>query len=229
MNVIITGASKGIGKGIAQVLGRSGHGVGLIARSAELLEELKTEINNGGGSAFAATADLRRYDETERAIASLVESLGGVDALINNAGLITKKSALEISVAEWQAMIETNLNGVFYATRAVADRLIKQDRGHIINVSSISGKLPLKGGSGYAASKYAVAGFSESLFLELREYGVKVTTIYPGSVDSESHREGDASWKVTPQEVGETCRHVLETSPQNCIRDLEIRPLRKPS
>ena len=128
-------------------------------------------------------------------------------------------------------MIETNVSGLFYATRAVLPHLKSQGRGYIINISSISGRLPLCGGSGYAASKYAVTGFSDSLFLEVRDYGIQVTTIYPGSVDSASHLHDpgeDTGWKVRPEEVGQACRDILRMRPGACISQLEIRPLRRP-
>ena len=153
-----------------------------------------------------------------------------MDALINNAGLVIRKNVFDIAVDEWRAMIDTNINGVFFATRAVLPYFKSQQRGHIVNVSSISGKVPLPGGSGYAATKFAVTGFSQSLFHEVRDYGIKVTTIYPGSVDSESHRHDPAAdnfWKVTPAEVGAAVRDVLRTAAGTVISEVEIRPLRK--
>ena len=230
MKVIVTGASRGIGRGIAEVLGRGGFEVGLTARSSEALEQVAEAVDGSGGRACTAAADLRDPQQISAAIASLIEQLGGVDALINNAGVVIRKPTLEIEPEEWRAMIETNLNGVFYATRAVLDAMIEQGRGHIVNVSSISGYYPLPGGSGYAASKYGVTGFSESLMQEVRDHGVKVTTVFPGSVDSESHRHGEAdhSWKLTPEEVGQTCRHVLETGRNNVISRVEMRPLSRP-
>jgi 3-oxoacyl-[acyl-carrier protein] reductase len=232
MKVIVTGASKGIGRGISTVLGRHGHAVGVLARSEHLLAELQSEIRGSGGICHIAACDLRDPEVTLAAVDRLVDALGGIDALVNNAGLVTRKSALEISLEEWRDLIDTNVHGLFHATRAVLPRLTEQGHGHIINVSSISGRLPLPGGSAYAASKYAGTGFSESLFHEVREFGVKVSTIFPGSVDSASHRHDpseDTNWKVQPEEVGDACRALLETSPGNCISRLEIRPLKKPN
>ena len=128
-------------------------------------------------------------------------------------------------------MVETNINGLFYATRAVLPHLTRQKSGWIINVASISGHVPLPGGSGYAATKYAVTGFSESLFHEVRDHGIRVTTMFPGSVDSASHRhdpDEDTSWKVQPEEIGQACRDLLRMDPRTCISQLEIRPLRRP-
>jgi len=104
----------------------------------------------------------------------------------------------------------------------------EQRRGHLINVSSISGRMPLPGGSAYAATKYAVAGFTESLFQEVRDFGIKATVLFPGSVDSASHRHdpaADHSWKVKPEEVGLACLDALNTAPGTCISRIEIRPL----
>ncbi len=231
MKVIVTGASKGIGEGIATVLGREGFELGLLARSGDLLEDLKTKIEALGARCFAAECDLRSWKSTSTAIEELIDSLGGIDALINNAGVVIRKDVFTLSLDEWHAMVETNLNGLFYATRAVLPKLKIQQSGTIINVSSISGHFPLPGGSGYAATKYAVVGFSDSIFHEVRDHGIRVTTMFPGSVDSKSHRHSpdeDTSWKVKPEEVGVACRDVLRTAPGTCISQLEIRPLQRP-
>ncbi|MFP4501721.1 MAG: SDR family oxidoreductase [Candidatus Hydrogenedentota bacterium] len=231
MKVIVTGASKGIGRGIAATLARHGCTVGAMARSEEALTALEAEIRNAGGICCRATGDLRSMDSTASAIAQLMERLGGVDALINNGGIVLRRDIFEITPDEWHAMIETNVNGLFYATRAVLGAMREQERGHIINISSIAGKVPLKGGSAYAASKFACTGFSQSLFQEVRNHGIKVTTVYPGSVDSASHRHApdeEAGWKVTPEEVGEVCWNVLDTRQQNLLAEVEIRPLARP-
>jgi NADP-dependent 3-hydroxy acid dehydrogenase YdfG len=231
MRVIVTGASKGIGRGIATALARDGFQIGALARSEDLLKELRAEIQAGGGTCHIATCDIRNQQATEAAIASLIEQLGHLDALINNAGLVIRKDAFHLSMEDWHALIDTNVNGLFYATRAVLPNLRDQGSGHIINISSISGRVPLPGGSAYAASKYAVTGFSQSLFQEVRDYGIKVTVVYPGSVDSQSHRhdaDADHSWKVEPEEVGEACVAILRTAPGTLISELEIRPVGRP-
>jgi len=231
VKVIITGAGRGIGKGIATFLAREGFELGLIARTKNDLDLVKLSVQAMGGNCLTVPCDIRNQVNTEAAINHLVEKMEGVDALINNAGLVIRKDVFELSLEEWQTMMETNVNGVFFATRAVLPHMKEQGSGHIINISSISGRLPLAGGSGYAASKYAVTGFSESLFFEVRDHGIKVTTIFPGSVDTDSHRhdsDEDHTWKVQPEEVGQACRDILLTSPANCISRMEIRPLRKP-
>ncbi len=231
MKIIITGASRGIGQGIAAVLAREGMNVGLMARSSDALTSLQHELASAKGRCVVRPCNLRNHAEVEAAVADLVTALDGVDGLVNNAGVVTRKSIFELSVDEFQEMVETNVCGVFHVTKAVVPILRDQGRGHIINISSISGKIPLPGGSGYAATKYAVTGFSQSLFLEVREHGIKVTTIYPGSVDSASHRHdpaADHSWKVSPEEVGRACLDVLLTAPGTVVSELEIRPLARP-
>ena len=129
-------------------------------------------------------------------------------------------------------MVETNINGLFFMTRAILPYLVTQKSGHIVNISSSPGRLPLKGASGYAARKLAVRGFSESLFHEVRNYGIKAIIIFPGSVRSESHRIHDSSQlprKIAPEEVGKACQDILNTSQRNCISRLEIRTLNSPS
>lgn len=231
MQVIVTGASKGIGAGIARVLAREGCTVGMMARSEALLQQLSDSLAGPGRSIHFAACDIRDPEAAGAAVDDLAGRMGGLYGLINNAGLVTRKSVLEISLDEWHAMVDTNLNGLFYATRAALPHMRAAGAGHVINVSSISGKFPLPGGSGYAATKYGVTGFSQSLFQEVRELGVKVSTVFPGSVDSASHRHGageDHGWKVTPEEVGESCLHLLRTRQANCISELEIRPLGRP-
>ena len=231
MKVIITGASKGIGRGIATELAREGFGVGLLARSTDDLASLCQELGKHAISCHYARCDIRDAAMVHSAVDTLVKALGGIDALINNAGLVIRKSVYDISAEEWHALIDTNVNGLFYATRAVLPHMKKQQRGHIINISSISGKVPLPGGSAYAASKYAVTGFSQSMFQEVRDDGINVSTIYPGSVDSASHRhdaDADAAWKVQPEEVGQLCAHILRYPAGTCISEAEIRPRNRP-
>lgn len=231
MKVIVTGASKGIGKGIASFLAMDGFEVGLVARSKDLLEDLRQSLEEQGATCFSAACDLRDPDETSYAMAAVIEGMGGVDALINNAGVVICKNVFDLSLDEWRLMLDTNVSGMFYATRAVLPRMKERRSGHIINVSSISGKVPLPGGSAYAATKFAVTGFSQSLFQEIRDYGIKVTTLYPGSVDSKSHRheaDADTSWKVSPEEVGRACRDILSADPGTVLSEVEIRPLRRP-
>lgn len=230
-NVIVTGASKGIGRGIATHLARQGYAIGLLARSFDLLDQLGKEIHAERGKCCIVECDLRNPQDAQEAIDQLAAKMGAVHGLVNNAGVVIRKDAIELSLEEWSDMVETNLNGLYYATRAALPHMIEQGFGHIVNISSISGKVPLPGGSAYAATKYAVTGFSQSLFQEVRDLGVKVSIVYPGSVDSASYRhdpDDDHGWKVTPEEVGQVCQNLFDTDPATCVSEVEIRPLQRP-
>lgn len=232
LRVIVTGASRGIGRGIAKYLAHQRCQVGLIARSGDLLVTLADEIREAGGQAYPAPCDLRDAETVEASVQGLADLMGGVDVLINNAGLVVRKSIFEISPEEWRDVMDTNVTGLFHATRAVLPHLREQGHGHIINLSSISGRLPLRNGSAYAASKFAVTGFSRSLFLEVRDLGIKVTTLFPGSVETASHQSDgaheSADWKVRPEEIGKVCWDILRTPPGTCVSEVEIRPLSSP-
>lgn len=225
--VLVTGGSRGIGRGIADVLARRGHLVGCLARSKEPLDRWAEQVRTSGGTAETAAVDLRDPDAVFAACETIVAALGGIDALINNAGWVVRKGIEEISVEEWQQIQRTNVDGLFYATKAILPHFIEQKRGTYINVSSISGKVPLPGGSAYAASKYAVTGFSESLFHEVRDHGIRVSILFPGSVSSESTDREE--WRISPEDVGETCAHILEAGENNCLHQVEIRPRRRPA
>jgi 3-oxoacyl-[acyl-carrier protein] reductase len=229
MRVIVTGASRGIGRGVVEVLAGAGHVVGGIARSADRLGEVEEAVRASGGRCATTAADLADAAETARAVRTLVERLGGVDALVNNVGVVLRKPFLETTDEDWSTLLGTNVLGVVHPTRCVLPRLVEQGSGHLVFVSSISGYLPLPGGAGYAATKFAVTGLAESLMHEVRDAGVKVTTVFPGSVDTESHRDGsDASWKVSPGEVGEAVLAALETRAGTLVSRIEIRPLGRP-
>ncbi len=231
MNVIVTGASRGIGRGIATALARAGHRVGLIARDKAVLNEVADLIREAGGVAEVAACDISNAEATKESVSELVSALGGLDALINNAGIVTRKSIDDLSEEEWVAMVNANVHGPFYMVRAALPHLRANGQGRIINISSISGKVPLPGGSGYAATKYALTGLSQSLFLELRAENIAVTTLYPGSVNSASHRHdatADHSWKVQPEEIGQVCCDILSMRLEAVVSDVEVRPLNRP-
>jgi NADP-dependent 3-hydroxy acid dehydrogenase YdfG len=229
MNVIVTGASKGIGRGIAEVLAENGHRVGILGRNEDALRSISEGLNNSGAIAHYAVCDIRKTDQVVQAIDSLAEKLGGIEALINNAGTVVRKSINEITIKEWHTIIDTNLNGLFYATKASLPYLTSHSTSSIVNLSSVSGRVPLPGGSAYAASKYAVTGFSESIFAELRDQGVRVSTVFPGSVETDqSLLEGYSDWKVTPREVGKAVKEIIESRAEVCVSRVEIRPAKAP-
>jgi NADP-dependent 3-hydroxy acid dehydrogenase YdfG len=180
----ITGASSGIGAATAQLLAQHGAEVIVSARRVENLRNLVSEIETAGGRAVA-----RPVDVTDRgAMATLgeeLEQMGGVDILINNAGLMPLAPMLEGRVDEWERMIDVNLKGLLYAIHAVLPGMARRKRGHIVNLGSVAGRYAFPGAAVYCGTKFAVRAISDSLRREMIQHGVRVTDIEPGAVATE--------------------------------------------
>lgn len=230
MRMIITGASRGIGAGIAEACVAKGHKVGLLARSADRLAKL---THNLGPLACWRQADVGDLDQVTTAINALVAQLGGLDAMVINAGLSIRQDLLQLQPSDWQRMVDTNVHGSWNSARASVPHLkaSEQPKRHLIFISSISGRLPLAPGSGYAATKYAVTGLAESLFLELREHHIATSVVYPGSVATKLHQDQpgtDHDLMVQPREVGEAICTIIDQPGNTVIHQMEIRPLQRP-
>jgi NADP-dependent 3-hydroxy acid dehydrogenase YdfG len=158
-------------------------------------------------------------------------ALGSVraDVLVNNAGVVSKKPFLDLSAEEWHEMVDVNLNALYYCTRAVLPGMVRRRSGHVVVVGSIAGRSAFVGGTCYAATKHAVMGFSESLMLEVREHGVKVSVVMPGSVATDMvGGDSDTSWMLLPEDVAESVAYVVATPPAVLVHRLEIRVLKPP-
>jgi len=215
---VITGASRGIGRAISLRLG-STHHIVAIARSRPELETLASEISSSGGS-----CDIMELDVADAA--AVARALDGIpaDVLVNNAGVGYMKPLLELTTDEWNAMVDVNFNALFHVTRAVLPGMVERERGHIVMVGSIAGRSAFVGGSCYAATKHAVMGFSESLMLEVRDKGVKVSVVNPGSVaTSFGRREGDTSWMPTADDVADAVMYAISTPPRVLVHRIEVR------
>ena len=165
---LVTGASRGIGRGIAESLGGEGAHVALAARSSSDLTEIAGEIRKGGSKALAVTCDLTQQQDIENTVQSTLDEFGRVDFLINNAGVGLRGKVDELSVEKWDEMMAINLRAVFLMTRAVVPQMRSQGGGHIVNISSVAGLVGNPGLSAYNASKFGLMGFSEATMLELR-------------------------------------------------------------
>ena len=214
---LVTGGSKGIGAAIAQALAASGASVAATSRS-------------GGGptasNLIQIKADVRRPEDAERAVQETVKAFGGLDILVNNAGVGAFVNVADMSIEQWQQVIDTNLSGVFYYCHAAIPELRKRGGGWIINISSLAGKNAFPQGAAYCASKAGLNHFSESLMQEVRYDGIRVSYIMPGSVATEGFGSGD--WKIQPEDIG---RIVLDlvTLPQRTLASrIEVRPSRPP-
>jgi len=219
----ITGAGKGIGKETALHLAREGVKVGLIARTAADLESLAAEIQATGGTAAFATADVANLAEVEAAVASLTEQIGAADILINNAGIAKFGGFLDLEPEAWKKIIDVNLLGTYYVTRAVLPQLIEKQAGDIINISSTAGH---KGGpvmSAYSASKFGLLGLTESLAMEVRKHNIRVSALTPSTVATElafkeNLTDGNPEKVLQPEDIAEFIVDQLKLHPRVFIK-----------
>ncbi len=217
---LVTGASRGIGRAIALRLAAT-HDIVAVARSGSDLDELARQIADDGGRCRVVPLDVTDA-------AAVRDALSGVDVdvLVNNAGVGVTKPLLEMEPAEWARMMDVNVNALYHVTRAVLPGMVARERGHVVNIGSLSGRSSFAGGTGYTGTKHFVIGFSESLMLEVREQGVKVSVVMPGSVDTGFGSGGgrDKSWALQPEDVADAVAHVIDTPPHVLVSRVEMRP-----
>ncbi|MBA9084681.1 3-oxoacyl-[acyl-carrier protein] reductase [Fontibacillus solani] len=206
---IITGASKGIGKAIATALAKEGVHLGLISRSTADLEELQHSLRNEYSvNVHIASADVSNRIEAEAAVQSLQKELGSIDILINNAGIAKFATLLDMDPSEWERIIQVNLMGTYYISRAVLPYMLNQNSGNIINVASTAGERGFATGSAYCASKFALLGLTESLLQEVRKSNIRVVALTPSTVNTElalnaGLKIGDEDRMMQPEDVAE--------------------------
>lgn len=204
----VTGAGKGIGRAVAVALAKEGVHVGLMARTEETLIEASNEITGLGVKAAFASVDVSSQDQVEQAIKKLTEELGTADILINNAGIGSFASLLEMDPVEWKRIIDVNLMGTYYVTRAVLPQLIEKNSGDIINISSTNGLNGAATSSAYSASKFGVIGLTESLAQEVRRNNIRVTALTPSTVVTDLAHQNNLIDKkeekfIQPEDIAE--------------------------
>jgi 3-oxoacyl-[acyl-carrier protein] reductase len=224
MVALVTGGSKGIGFAIAKALVADGASVVITGRHRRELERAQAEL---GSRAFAVVADARNPAEVAVAAREPVSRFGGLDVLVNNAGIGLFKNAADMSVADWQAVIDTNLSGVFYFCNAAIPHLRQRGGGWIINISSLAAKNPFVGGTAYCASKAGLNAFSEALMQEVRYDDIRVTCLMPGSVATGfggRTAEDRPDWKIQPEDVAEIVLDLLLMPARSLPSRIELRP-----
>lgn len=225
--VLITGGSKGIGYGIAEVLLREGAKVAITSRTQAAADEAATKLRkNFKGEILALKADVRDSLSQEGAVNEILRKFGRLDVLIANAGLGYFGSIETLTPDQWNETIETNLTGVFHSVKASIPAL-KETQGYIITIASLAGTNFFAGGAAYNASKFGLVGFSQAIMLDLRNYGIKVSTIMPGSVATEfnGHQPNpNDSWKIQPEDIGQLVADLLKMNPRTLPSKIEVRP-----
>ncbi len=224
---LVTGGSRGIGFAIATALVGAGASVVITGRDRSDLERAEAGL---GASASAVVADGRNADAVAAAVGHAVDRFGGLDVLVNNAGVGRFGNVAEMTVADWQTTIETNLTGVFYYCHAAIPHLRTRGGGWIVNISSLAGKNPFIGGAAYCASKAGLNAFSEALMQEVRYDNIRVTYVMPGSVATGFGRSGATrpDWKIQPEDVGQLIVDLLLMPPRSLPSRIELRPSKPP-
>jgi 3-oxoacyl-[acyl-carrier protein] reductase len=180
---IVTGASRGIGKAIALELAKFGAKVVVnYASSSGAADQLVAQIVGGGGEAIAVGADVSKAEQVDELVTTVMDKWGRIDVLVNNAGITRDTLLLRMKLEDWQAVIDTNLTGVFSCTRTVSKIMLKQKSGRIINIASVAGQMGNPGQANYSASKAGVIGFTKTVAKELSSRGITVNAVAPGFI-----------------------------------------------
>jgi NAD(P)-dependent dehydrogenase (short-subunit alcohol dehydrogenase family) len=222
---LVTGGARGIGLAVSRRLIEAGARVAICSTRQETLD---AALDSLGGQACGEVSDVRNSAEVERLFAYIDRTIGGPDILINNAGVGVFKDLASLEPAEWERLIGTNLTGVYLCTRQAVPRMRSRGGGFIINISSLAGKNSFAGGAAYNASKFGLNGMSEAMMLDHRYESVRVSTVLPGSVDTEFGRTGPADWKIQPEDVAEVVAMILAMPERTLVSHVEIRPSRPP-
>jgi NAD(P)-dependent dehydrogenase (short-subunit alcohol dehydrogenase family) len=229
---IVTGGTRGIGRAIACALLDAGARVVVCARGKEAVTAcLEALGQQWGGRVKGMACDVSRYDQVQSLVDFTLGEYGGLDILVNNAGVGVMGDIAEISPRQWQEVIGTNLTGVYHCCHAAVPILRSRGGGYILNIGSLAGKYGFAGGSAYNASKFGLNGFSEAIMQDLRHDNIRVSTILPGSVNTEfrGHRAGEtAGWKLTPEDVAQVVLDLLRHDPRSLPSRVELRPTRPP-
>ena len=220
----ITGGTKGIGLGIAKALLENGVKVAISGRNIEDVEKAKQQLGNK--NVLAIESDVRNYENETNAIEKIIEEFGQLDIVIANAGLGKFAPIDQLTLEDWNAMIDTNLTGVFHTMKASVEQL-KETKGYYISIASLAGTNFFAQGAGYNASKFGVVGFTQAAMLDLRNYDIKCTTIMPGSVTSyfNDHQPNEEDgWKIQPDDLGQMVVDLLKMNPNVLPSKIEVRP-----
>ena len=228
---VVTGAGHGIGAAIARKLAALGAVVILCGRKREPLESTAAEIGEAGGRAEVLPCDVTDLSSVEAAAQHIDKTHGRADILVNNAGIGGFGGPLREMLPEsWDAVLNTNLRGVYYCIRSFAPMMVRAKNGHIINISSLAGKNPLPNGAAYAASKWGLNGLSYSVAEELRGHNIRVSVVCPGSVDTElsPHAGKDSKKMLRPEDVAHVVAMLVTQAPQSFVSEILLRPTMKP-
>ena len=227
---LVTGGDRGIGLAIVRRLGSLGARVAISGRNQAALDSAATQLRSAGIDAGPFAADLTDRAEVRRLAEHVAQALGNPDIVVNNAGLGVFRPVHELGEADWDKMLDTNLKAVFLLIKHFAPAMIRRGSGDIINIGSLAGKNAFAGGSGYCASKWGLMGLTYSAAEDLREYGVRVSVVCPGTVATEfsPHSGKEPSKMLQAEDVAHAVESLVTQSRQSFISEIDVRPVRKP-
>jgi len=226
---LVTGAGRGIGRAIAMSLSAEGALVVLNSRSGKELDAVRREIEERGGKAETAEADITDDAAAERVFRDITKRHGRIDILVNNAGIGRFAPVRSLTMNDLDEMWRLNVRAVVHCTKLAIQAMERDKRGVIVNISSLAGKNAFVGGAGYASTKWALLGFSRCLMLEERDHNIRVVTISPGSVDTtfSPQRDPDKAQRIlSPQDVADTVLLAVTMPDRAMISEIDIRPTR---
>lgn len=224
-NAIITGAGRGIGRAIAVALGNEGANLILVSRTLSQLEETADLIKKNNQRIYCLKADISKENEVDYIKKSVIDNFGRVDILVNNAGLGYFSNIIDTDLQKYDEMFNVNVRGLFLTTKAFLPLMIQNKQGDIVNISSLAGRNALEGGAVYAATKWAVIGFSRSLMLEVRKYNIRVITICPGSVNTTfTDLKIDNPTIPQPEDIANVLVNALLMPRNVMVSEIDIRP-----
>jgi 3-oxoacyl-[acyl-carrier protein] reductase len=227
---LVTGGTRGIGRAIAHRLAVLGAAVAICGRDRAALEESSRALAKTGVRVHSQVADVSKSSDINDLVAKTEAALGPITILVNNAGVGLFGPAHEKTEADWDRVLDTNLKSIFLFSRAVAPSMIRRGSGDIINISSLAGKNTFAGGGIYCASKWGVVGLTGCMAEDLREHGIRVSVICPGSVATEFSGRGakDPSKVLRPEDVAHAVEAIVTQGPNSFLSEIHLRPVRKP-
>ena len=226
---LVTGASRGIGRAIALQLAQLGAAVAICGRDGKALRAVEVEIKKLSASAFSQVTDVTKSAQVAELLANTEAKLGPITILVNNAGIGLFGPAHEKSEADWDSVLDSNLKSVFLVSRAVVPSMIRRGSGDVINISSLAGKSTFAGGGIYCASKWGLMGLSGCMAEDLRDHGIRVSVICPGSVATafSGRSPKDPAKALTAEDVAHAVAAIVTQGPQSFLSEIHLRPLRK--
>lgn len=231
---LVTGGTEGIGRAVALTLAAAGAEVVITSRSEEKAEDVAGALSDeSGGTVVGHGCDVRSAEACEAMATAIGERFGRLDIVVNNAGLGIFKPVQEMSAEEWLTQVETNLNGVFFTTKACLHLLLEAGNGGagdawLINIGSLASRNTFAGGAGYNASKFGLLGMTEAMMIDLRHDGIRTSIIMPGSVNTGFGGQGERDWPLQPDDVARSVLQLIAYPTNALVSRMEMRPSKPP-